>query len=217
MIPIQDVIPSRQRPWATLAIVSAMAAGLVCAWFVSPDAIRGLVYGYGWTGAQLWWLFPVPAFLHLSLVHAGTNMLALWIFGDTMEDRLGHARFAALYALGAIVSWTVVVATHPVTAMPGIGAGGAVAAVIGAYLAQLPRSRVLVLVPLPFVFDLVEIPAAIVPAFWCLLQIIGVAGSGGGVTAAAQVLWAIGAGGLTGAGVGWALRGKRPEWEMPWT
>jgi membrane associated rhomboid family serine protease len=190
-----------------------MAAVLVYEWTLSPEAVRSVAYAYGWTGPRLWWLFPVPALLHLGALHAVSNMLALWIFGDTLEDRLGHARFAALYLIGAIVSWTVVVATHPVSAVPGIGAGGAVAAVIGAYLAQLPRSRVLVLVPLPFFFDLVEIPAAIVPAFWCLLQIIGVTGAGGGVTAAAQVLWAIGAGGVTGAAAGALLSRRAADWE----
>ena len=213
MIPIQDVIPSRRRPWVTLTIIGAMAAVLVYEWTMPPEAVRTVVYAYGWSGPRLWWLFPVTALLHIGALHALSNMLALWIFGDTLEDRLGHARFTALYLLGAIVSWTVVVATHPVSAMPGIGGGGAVAAVIGAYLARLPRSRVLVLVPLPFFFDLVEIPAAIVPAFWCLLQIIGVTGAGGGVTAAAQVLWAIGAGGVTGAAAGLLLSRRTADWE----
>jgi membrane associated rhomboid family serine protease len=213
MIPIQDVIPSRTRPWVTLTIIGAMAVVLAYAWTMPPEDIRGLVYAYGWTGPRLWWLFPVPALLHLGLLHAGSNMLALWIFGDTVEDRLGHARFALLYLLGALVSWTVVVATHPISAMPGIGGGGAVAAVIGAYLAQLPRSRVLVLVPLPFFFELVEIPAAIVPAFWCLLEIIGVSGAGGGVTAAAQMLWAMGAGGVTGAAASAVMRRRAADWE----
>lgn len=215
MIPIQDVIPSRTRPWVTLTIISAMAVALASEWMVSADVLRGLIYAYGWTGPHLWGLFPVPTLLHLGLVHASSNMLALWIFGETLEDRLGHARFAALYLLGAVVSWTVVVLTHPISAMPGIGGRGAVAAVIGAYLAQLPRSRVLVLVPLPVVFDLVEIPAAIVPAFWCLLQIIGVSSAGGGVTAAGQVLWAIGAGGLIGAAAGALLNRPVVDWDVP--
>lgn len=212
MIPIQDVIPSRTRPWVTLTIIGAMAAVFAWEWAAPPEAVRSLVYAYGWTGARLWWLFPVPALLHLGALHASSNMLALWIFGETMEDRLGHARFAALYLLGAVVSWAVVVATHPVSAMTGIGAGGAVGAVIGAYVAQLPRSRVLVLVPLPFYFDLVEIPAAIVPGFWCLLQVIGVTGAGGGVTAAAQALWAIGGGAITGAAAGALLPRRADEW-----
>lgn len=214
MIPIQDVIPSRTRPWVTLAIIGVMAGVLVLELIAAPEAVRGVAYAYGWTGPRLWWLFPVTAVLHGGFLHAGSNMLALWIFGDTLEDRLGHARFATLYLLGAIVSWTVVVASHPISAMPGIGGGGAVGAVIGAYLAQLPRSRVLVLVPLPFFLELVEIPAAIVPGFWCLLQIIGVSSSGG-VTAAAQLLWAIGAGFVTGAALGYVLGGKRVDWAEP--
>jgi len=217
MIPIQDVIRSRRRPWITLSIIGIMAAVCVYAWTRPPEDVRSVVYAHGWTGARLWLLFPVTAVWHLGVVHAGTNMLALWIFGETLEDRLGHARFAALYLLGAIVSWTTVIATHPVTAMVGIGGGGAVAAVIAAYLVQLPRSRVLVLVPLPFIFDLVEIPAAIVPAFWCLLQIIGVTSAGGGVAAAAQVLWAISGGAVVGAAVGAAAGRRAVEWETPRT
>jgi len=214
MIPIQDVIPSRTRPWVTLAIVSAMAGVLVFELIAAPEDVQSVAYAYGWTGPRLWWLFPVTAMLHAGFLHAGSNMLALWIFGDTLEDRLGHARFAAVYLLGAMVSWSVVVAAHPTSAMPGIGGGGAVAAVIGAYLAQLPRSRVLVLVPLPFFLELVEIPAAIVPGFWCLLQIIAVSSSAG-VSAAAQLLWAIAAGLVSGAALGYLLGGKRMDWAEP--
>jgi membrane associated rhomboid family serine protease len=215
MIPIQDVIPSRARPWATLALVAGMTMVMLTTALAPPETIRGVVHAFGWTGPRAWALFPLTALFHASLLQGAGNLLVLWIFGDTLEDRLGHTRVALVYLAGAAGSWAVVVAIHPASAMPGIGPAGAVAAIVGAYLMQLPRSRVFVLVALPFLLDLIEIPAAIVPAFWVLLQIVGIGHWGGGVTAAGQLLWAVTSGLAIGALAGRFMPGRPMDWERP--
>jgi membrane associated rhomboid family serine protease len=137
-------------------------------------------------------------FVHSGLVQAATNMLTLWLFGGAVEDRFGHGRFAGLFAAGLVAAvlgaqWAMPLMT------PLIGTAGPIAAIAAAYLLLWPRSRILVLIPLPVVFDVIEIPSAIVPAFWLLLQIAGGAsGRTSPALAAEQTLWAVLAGALVG-------------------
>jgi membrane associated rhomboid family serine protease len=199
MIPISDVIPTRTTPWVTALLV--LVIGVVFAGeFVLPALDpRSVVFASGNPDAAIRWrLLPLLAFLHGGLVQAATNMLTLWLFGGAVEDRLGHGRFAGLFAAGLLAAvlgaqWAMPLMT------PLIGAAGPIAAIVAAYLVLWPRSRILVLIPLPLVFDVVEIPAAIVPAFWLLLQIAG--GASGRMSpalAAEQTLWAVLAGTLVG-------------------
>jgi membrane associated rhomboid family serine protease len=214
MIPIQDVIPSRAKPWVTLVLIGTIGLALMWELMTTPAQIRTWNHAYEVATLSGRWMFaPVIVLLHTGLLHAGGNMLALWIFGDTLEDRLGHVRFAALYVAAAVISSAALVMVRSDTGIPQVGSSGAVAAVIAAYLTQWPRSQVLVLVPLPFVLDLVEIPAAIVPGFWLLLQVIAVS-RGGSVAEATHVLLAMGAGAATGVALGPLLARGRTDW---WT
>jgi membrane associated rhomboid family serine protease len=198
MIPISDVIPTRTTPWVTVLLVAAI--GVVFAGeFVLPELDpRSLVFASGNPDAMIRWRLPLLVFVHSGLVQAATNMLTLWLFGGAVEDRLGHGRFAGLFAAGLLAAvlgaqWAMPLMT------PLIGAAGPIAAIVAAYLVLWPRSRILVLIPLPLVFDVVEIPAAIVPAFWLLLQIAGGAsGRTSPALAAEQTLWAVLAGTLVG-------------------
>jgi membrane associated rhomboid family serine protease len=199
MIPISDVVPTRTAPWVTRLFVAAIGVVFVGELLVPSLDVGGLIRASNHPDALVRWrTLPLLPFLHAGLVQAGTNMLALWLFGGAVEDRLGHGRFAALLAAGAVAAtlgarWAMPLMT-PLT-----GAAGPIAAVVAAYLLLWPRSRILVLVPLPVVFDVVEIPAAIVPVFWLLLQVIGVAnGRLSPTLAAEQTLWAILAGTLVG-------------------
>ncbi len=156
MIPVRDVIPSRRPPVVTLALLGANVA----VFFARPA--HGLATGTG-PAAAVGALAGHPGWPHLLI-----GLLMLWLFGENVEDRLGRARFAGLYALAAAAGFGA-----RALVVPGIapGAGGAIAGVIGAYLVLFPRSQVLVLVPLPFVFDVAEMPASYLVVAWAVVQL----------------------------------------------
>jgi rhomboid family protein len=111
-------------------------------------------------------------FLHGGWVHLLGNMLYLWIFGDNVEDRLGHLKYLAFYLL---CGWTASYAhiwSQPVSSIPSIGASGAIAGVLGAYITLYPRARVATLVPLGFVAPLVQLPAALFLGLWFVQQFL---------------------------------------------
>lgn len=170
MLPVQDVVPSRTTPWVTLGLMGILAAVLIIALLLSEHAARGLILSYGLVPAHLSWpTLLTAALLHHGVLDAGINILALWIFGDNVEDRLGRWRYVALLALSAILSGLVAARLSAAGLSPIVGAGGAIGGVIGAYLVLLPSSRVLMLVPVWRGIDLVEIPAAMVVIAWLLL------------------------------------------------
>jgi membrane associated rhomboid family serine protease len=182
--------------------------------------VRTLIHAYGLVPATHKWPAFLPSLLfHAGFVHAASNIVTLWVFGGTLEDRFGRVRFLALYLVSALTAAIATMWALPYSTFALLGAGGAVAGVIAAYLMLFPRSRVLLLIPLPILFDLVEVPATIVPGFWLLLQVIGnVEASGPSSTAAATVVWmAIGgaAPGLLAAR--WLVRPERArvEWWSP--
>jgi rhomboid family protein len=123
-------------------------------------------------------------FLHGSLVHIAGNMLFLWIFGNNIEDRFGRLRFLAFYLVGGIVAGLTQVAIDPTSTVPTIGASGAIAAVLGAYLVLFPRARVTTAIFLIFFYQLIDIPAVFVLGFWFVLQLFDGLGSLGAMGAA---------------------------------
>jgi membrane associated rhomboid family serine protease len=125
-------------------------------------------------------------FMHGSWMHIIGNMLYLWIFGDQVEDRLGHLKFLVFYLLCGLVSGLAQVFSSPSLMLPGLGASGAIAGVLGAYLLRFPRNRVRVLV----LRAVVAVPAVVVLGFWILLQVISqisVVQSAGGVAYMAHI------------------------------
>jgi len=132
---------------------------------------------------------PVTAmFLHGGWMHMLGNMLYLYIFGDNVEDTLGHGRFLLFYLAAGAASFAVQVFFQPASAVPNLGASGAIAGVLGAYLLLFPRARVVTLLPLLVVFTVVEIPAVVFLGLWFLFQFVSGAvslgrasASGGGV------------------------------------
>ena len=109
-------------------------------------------------------------FLHGSWSHVLGNMWYLWIFGDNVEDRVGHGRFILFYLLSGIVAALGQVAVDPNSTLPTIGASGAIAGVMGAYFVLYPHSRVLTLIPWIFL-EIVELPALVLLGFWFLMQL----------------------------------------------
>jgi membrane associated rhomboid family serine protease len=116
-------------------------------------------------------------FLHGGLLHFGGNMLYLWIFGDNVEDRLGHARFAVFYLLCGLVAALAQTAMNPDSIYPMVGASGAIAGVMGAYFVMYPHSRIVTLVPIFFFIQLIEIPAIFFLGIWFLMQFLSGVGS----------------------------------------
>lgn len=141
-----------------------------------------------------WQTIFTGMFMHASIIHIGGNMLFLWIFGNNVEDALGHARYLAFYLIGGIAALALQVAVAPSSTAPTLGASGAIAAVLGAYIMLYPRARVLTLVIIIFFFTVIEIPAWVMLGIWFAEQAVFGAvgfttptGSSGGVAYFAHI------------------------------
>src|SRR5947199_10615280 len=195
MIPLRDVIPSRTTPYLTITII--VLNGL--AWFfelaLPRDVLPVFLQVYGVVPADFRAVTLISSmFLHGSWSHVIGNMWYLWIFGDNVEDRMGHGRFLVFYLLCGIVAALGQVAIDPESTLPTIGASGAIAGVMGAYFVLYPHSRVLTLIPLFIFVEIIELPAIFFLGVWFLMQLfsagaIAVTSSttGGGVAFAAHV------------------------------
>jgi membrane associated rhomboid family serine protease len=189
MIPLRDVIPSRSTPYITVTLIVMNAAAWAYELTIPGDVLPVFLQLYGVVPADF-----SSMFLHGSWSHFVGNMWYLWIFGDNVEDRMGHARFVAFYLLCGIVAALGHVAMDPSSTLPTIGASGAIAGVMGAYFVLYPHSRVLTLIPLIIYFEIVELPAVLLLGFWFVMQLfnagaIAVTAStaGGGIAFAAHV------------------------------
>jgi membrane associated rhomboid family serine protease len=219
MIPLRDVIPSRSTPVVTIGIIVLNA--LVFVYQLSLGAgTQAFIFAHGLVPNE----FSVVTlftsmFLHGGLLHFGGNMLYLWIFGDNVEDRMGHARFIVFYLLCGVAAALAQTFANPDSPVPMVGASGAIAGVMGAYIVMYPRSRIVTLIPIFVFIQLVEVPALIFLGLWFLLQFIS------GVGSAAQspdaglsggiAFWAHVAGFVAGMAAVHAFRRKerqRVEW-----
>ena len=111
-------------------------------------------------------------FMHGSILHLGGNMLFLWIFGNNVEDYFGHFKFAIFYVLCGVAAALAHIFTHPASAMPTIGASGAISGVLGAYFLLFPRARIVTLVPLFIFFYFIEVPAFLFLGIYLLIQVL---------------------------------------------
>jgi membrane associated rhomboid family serine protease len=172
MIPLRDVIPSRTKPYITVTIIILNAL----AWFyelaLPRDVLPLFLQFYGVVPADFTATTLVSSmFLHGSWSHVIGNMWYLWIFGDNVEDRVGHGRFIAFYLLCGIAAGLGQIAMDPSSTLPTIGASGAIAGVMGAYFVLYPNSRVLTLVFIFFYVEIFELPAIVLLGFWFLIQL----------------------------------------------
>ena len=133
-------------------------------------------------------------FMHASIVHIAGNMIFLWIFGNNVEDALGHVKYLAFYLVGGLVALGLQVGVSPNSVAPTLGASGAIAAVLGAYIVLYPRARVLTLVIIIFFVTLIELPALLLLGLWFVEQavfgatgLITPTGSSGGVAYFAHI------------------------------
>ena len=214
MIPLRDVIPSRTTPVMTIALI--VVNTVVFLYQLSLGARRGndFILYFGLIPAAFSWVSVLTSmFLHGGLLHVGANMLYLWIFGDNVEDRMGHGRFLAFYLLCGLAAALAQTAMRPDSVVPMIGASGAIAGVMGAYLVLYPHSRIVTLVPFFFFMQLIEVPAIFFLGFWFVLQFLSgvgsIASATGGEPAGGVAFWAHVAG--FAAGVSGVLAFRRPE------
>jgi membrane associated rhomboid family serine protease len=149
----------------------------------------GIIHGLPW-----WETVFTAMFMHASILHIGGNMLFLWIFGNNVEDSMGHVKYLVFYLLGGIAAIALQVAVGPNSLAPTLGASGAIAAVLGGYIVLFPKARVLSLVIIIFFFTVVELPAWVMLGVWFAEQAIFAAtgltnptGSSGGVAYFAHV------------------------------
>jgi len=178
MIPLRDTQPSRTTPIVTVGIIVANV--LVFLYQVSLDrfSVNHLIAEYGVIPDRLHALSLVTSmFLHGGWMHVIGNMWFLWIYGDNVEDVLGHARYLLFYLLAGVAAALLQVALSWDSRVPMIGASGAIAGVMGAYLIKFPRARVLTLIPVFVFFTTVEVPAVFILLYWFVIQFFSGVGS----------------------------------------
>jgi membrane associated rhomboid family serine protease len=213
MIPLRDVIPSRTTPVVTISLV-VLNALIFLYELTLGDQVNEFMFSFGLVPAYFSWLNVVTSmFLHGGFLHAAGNMLYLWIFGDNVEDRMGHGRFLAFYLLCGIAAALAQTITVPNSTVPMVGASGAIAGVMGAYFVLYPHSRIVTLVTLLFFWQIMEVPAVLFLGIWFLMQFLSGVGSIASATAGEPAggiaFWAHVAG--FAAGVLGVMVFRRPE------
>lgn len=205
MIPLHDDIPSKHLPYVTLSIIVICLLVFLWQFFSKPQQQENIIYALGvipsvvlgnaYLHPDLEWIWtPVTLltymFLHGGWMHLIGNMLYLWIFGNNVEDSMGHIRFLLFYTLCGIMAVFAQAIPDPDSVIPMVGASGGVSGILGAYLLLHPRARILVAIPLGFYFPTVRLPAALVLGLWFVLQLFNslmVDNSAGGVAFAAHI------------------------------
>lgn len=197
MIPIRDEIPTRRVPIVNYALIALNILVFIFQSMLGSQE-AALVYEFALIPVQLTNGVSLgdvtdiltSMFMHAGLAHIGGNMLYLWIFGDNIEDRMGRSRYLIFYLTGGLVASLTHIITNPYSQIPTVGASGAIAAVLGAYLVLYPQSRVLTLVPLGFFIRMTMLPAVVVLGLWFVLQFFSGVMSLGGPDVGGVAFWA---------------------------
>ena len=199
MLPLSDV---SRRPLAIPAITVGIIAINVVVFFVELGQSDAFVIAWSVKPAEIvaeqhWYTLITAMFMHGGFMHIIGNMVFLWVFGPEMEDAIGHIRYAVFYLAGGMVAWMVQIAADPASTVPNLGASGAIAAVMGAFLVTYPRDRIRTVLFFGIFFRVTVIPAVFLIGFWFLLQLLSV-GTAAGTTAdqAGGVAYMAHAGGL---------------------
>ncbi|HUT83353.1 MAG TPA: rhomboid family intramembrane serine protease [Thermodesulfobacteriota bacterium] len=203
MIPLKDNIPSRTFPFVNISIIIINIVVFLYEVSLGPYLGR-FIFHFGVIPSKFFLLlssetfYPVPAFLplfsslflHGGWLHLLGNMLYLWIFGDNVEDVLGHIRYLLFYLLCGIGAGMTHIITQSGSQVPTIGASGAIAGVMGAYFILFPRARVVTLIPIFIFLQFIEIPAFFFLAFWLIMQLFFGAFSGSSSYSGGIAFWA---------------------------
>jgi membrane associated rhomboid family serine protease len=211
VIPIRDVIPSRTAPVVTVGLIVVNTLAFLFEQRLSPNEFEPFLRTWGLVPADVHVLTVFTSmFLHAGWLHYLGNMLYLWIFGDNVEDRMGHGRYLVFYLLCGSVAALLQVTASPGSQVPMVGASGAIAGVLGAYFVLFPKSRVLTLVPIFIFVQIVEVPAVFLLGVWFALQVVSGMGSlGHRADVGGVAFWAHAGGFAAGMLAVWVFR--RPE------
>jgi membrane associated rhomboid family serine protease len=187
MIPIRDTIPTRNPPIATYILILVNVLVFLFELTMPPAMLERFFYLFGVVSARFtnpeWaaflgfpadnlWPFVTSMFIHAGWFHIVGNMWTLWIFGDNVEDRMGPVRFVIFYLLCGLAAGIVHWLTNPTSTVPAVGASGAIAGVMGAYLVLFPYAQIILLVPIGFFPFFFALPAVTYLAFWALTQVL---------------------------------------------
>jgi membrane associated rhomboid family serine protease len=202
MIPLRDDNPTSITPVITVGLIAMNVVVFLYQLSLGPQGERLLVYQYGSIPAVIFGAQNLPTdvqvipptlslftsmFLHGGFMHLIGNMLYLWIFGNNIEDAMGHVRYVVFYLVTGLAASLAHAFTNPGSIVPAIGASGAISGVLGAYLMLYPRAQVLILIPIGFFSRLMYVPAGVALGIWFLFQLVS-----GGLSA-----------GQPGGGVAW--------------
>lgn len=180
MIPLRDTQPSHTTPIVTMGIILVNVFAFFYEISLDDFSRNELISTLGVVPRRFQPGDLITSmFLHGGWMHLIGNMWFLWIYGDNIEDILGHTKYFLFYLLCGVAAGLVHVIFNPGSRLPTIGASGAIAGVMGAYLAKFPRSRILTLMFFFVFFTTVEIPAVIILALWFILQIFNGVGQVG--------------------------------------
>lgn len=178
MIPLRDNIPSRRFALVNWLLIAANVLVFLFEVSLGNAQLERLISQYGLIPARVtadpsgaWLTLFTSAFLHGGWTHLISNMLALFIFGDNIEDRMGHVGYLLFYLAGALAAGVLHTLTNFGSSVPTVGASGAIAAILGAYLILYPRARIMTLIPIVFLFPIVHIPAPVYLVFWFISQL----------------------------------------------
>ena len=190
MIPLYDTVRSRKFPLTNILLIVANGLAFVYEIRMDPSALKGFIFTWGLIPSHFWsdpsstWTTIYTAmFLHGGWIHIINNMWVLFLFGDNVEARMGSIRYLLFYLLSGTAAGLLQTYILPTSDVPMIGASGAIAGVLGAYLILFPRSRIASLVPIFFIFTIIEIPAFVFLLFWFVSQLysglLAIPGGGG--------------------------------------
>ena len=184
MFPLKDNIPARNFPIVNIGLIVINIVFFIYEMSYGHK-VDQLIFAFGFIPSRFieqqaeGWLNPsgfLPVFssmfLHANLIHLLSNMWMLWIFGDNVEDCMGHGRYLLFFLLCGAASVAAQVIAHPQSTIPMIGASGAISGVLGAYFLTYPHARILTLLPIFILIYLIELPAYFFLGFWFILQFV---------------------------------------------
>jgi len=198
MIPLHDDNPTRRTPWLTLLFIIVNSVVFMLEARMGAAELNEFLMRFAFVPQRFFEapLAPdqlttigVSMFLHGGWLHLIGNMLFLWIFGNNIEDRLGPVGFGLFYFACGIAAALAQAFAAPAATIPMVGASGAIAGVLAAYLLLYPRARVVTVIPIFFYIEVAALPAAFVIGFWFVLQLAQGVGSLGAVGAEGGVAW----------------------------
>lgn len=216
MIPIRDQIKPRRTPIINYLLIAVNIIVFILQWSAGANQ-ESIVYEFALIpasfsdGIELSEIRDIftSMFMHAGLMHLLGNMIYLWIFGDNVEDAMGHFTYLLFYLAGGFVASITHIFVNPGSQIPTVGASGAIAAALGAYLVLYPQSRVATFIPLGFFMTLRMLPASIVLVMWFVLQLFNGVLTLGAADMGGTAFWAHIGGFVFGAFIALFFRGKR--------